>query len=113
MASLTVAGEDVIANIGQHRRRHLAGERSGLLRMAVLRADSDMQVGDDVADWDDPGERWEDRNFDVRRRLGRPGKRACQRDGFAAVEVHLPVASDQLATAHGRSPSRAATPGSV
>jgi len=117
--------EDYVANaqFAQHERADLAGERSVVRRMHVLRAETESRISEQRVHGSERGKGRCDDGLDVVRQafleqLADQLPRLC--DGL----VHLPVAHDQGTArtrtgAHARTPwrsaarSRAATPGSV
>src|SRR2546423_974489 len=98
------------AELEQHRSRHLAGERPGLLFVHVLGHRYHSARRCPASDGPQSGERRADRDVDVRSAdSGKEGVQECLRLGVRLV--HLPVRCDQRAPIAHFS-SNASTPGS-
>jgi hypothetical protein len=103
---LAVPGDHVAhVQLGQERRADLAGERAGLLEVAVLGAEGDQHaVGlDGRLHRAQVGERRVDRDVDgVEDVLAQQVAELLHRlDRLEVVQVHLPVAADQRLPAGG------------
>src|SRR5664280_868208 len=109
---LRVAGDHPAhPELGEHRRRDLAGERAAVLPVAVLGADRDLGAGRDQHGRGEQRERRAD--DDLRTGPGHPLHQGLEvRLHRRDRPVHLPVGGDERPAAHAPS-SRAATPGRV
>jgi hypothetical protein len=83
-------------DIEEHRRADLAGERTVLLGVEVLRTKRDVTTFENFADKSQIGERRANRDYDLLLRSGAINNRLGQARSVSGGGVHLPVADDEF-----------------